>query len=57
MNKGSGTGMNGAEVKPVRTRHIQTQVDNMMQRWTWCISIGNTVGKVGMENIFVYTIV
>jgi hypothetical protein len=35
VNKGIGTGMNDADVKPVRTRHIQTQVNDMMQRWTW----------------------
>jgi hypothetical protein len=34
VNKGNGTGMNIAEVKPVRTRHIQTQVNDMEQRWT-----------------------
>jgi hypothetical protein len=34
VNKGNGTGMNVAEVKPVRTRHIQAQVNGIMQRWT-----------------------
>jgi hypothetical protein len=30
VNKGNGTGMNVAEVKPARTRHIQTQVNDTM---------------------------
>jgi hypothetical protein len=48
--------MDGAEVKAVRTRHIQTQVNNMMQSWTWGISIGNNIGKAATENTIVYTI-
>jgi hypothetical protein len=47
---------NSAEVKPAGTRHIQTQVNSMMQSTTWSISIGNIVGKAGTENTFVYTI-
>jgi hypothetical protein len=34
VNKENGTGMNSAEVKPVGTRHIQTQVNNTTQSTT-----------------------
>jgi hypothetical protein len=56
LNKGNSAGMNGAKVKLVRTRHIQTQVNNMMQNGIWSISIGINIGKAGMENTFVNTI-
>jgi hypothetical protein len=56
VNKENGTCMKSAEVKPVRTRHIQTQVNGMNTWWTWSISIGNNVGKAGKENTFIYTI-
>jgi hypothetical protein len=56
VNKGNSAGMNGAEVKPIRTRHFQTHVNDMMWRWTQSISIGNNVGKPGTENTFIYTI-
>jgi hypothetical protein len=48
--------MIGAEVKPVGTRHIQTQVNNMTQGTTWSIGIGKNIGKAGTENSFIYTI-
>jgi hypothetical protein len=55
VNKENSTGINGTEVKPAGTRHLQTQVNNMTQSTTWSISIGINVGKVGTENTFVYT--
>jgi hypothetical protein len=50
------TAINITEVKPVRTRHIQTQVNDTMLQGTWSISMGNNVGKAGTENTFIYTI-
>jgi hypothetical protein len=52
--KGNGTGMNIAKVKPVRTRHLQTPVNDTMCRGTFSISIGNNIGKAGADNTFVY---
>jgi hypothetical protein len=57
VNKENSTGMNVAEVKPAGTRHIQTQVNNMMQSTTWSIRNSNNVGKAGTENTFIYTII
>jgi hypothetical protein len=54
--KEDGTSINSAEVKPVGTKHIHTQVNNMTQSTTWSISMGNNIAKAGTDNTFVYTI-